>query len=777
MTLTGVVAKGLLRNAVVKAHPVAANGSVDTATTLAEAISNDNGQYTLPAFSATAGVPYVIRVTPRPAGQTPATTQLDEISGATDVPSSFVLRALFVPASSGSVSTSASVTPFSEFAVAAAEKGSGGVSAANAAQARINITVLLGFDPTTVTPTTIATAGSNAQQLTLATMLTAVSRMANDSALGCAQATLAERTGCVVAQLGSSASLASTKPGSVSGTDVAAALTAATQAVVTANALPPTAAGIVIDNLQGPGTPPPGNIAADTQSAIAAAKLLFTSLRSDWRSLFSGRANSAAATEADKFSTAMRSVQAPADVLLADAGAVITGIDLYRDFTAGRTGQNWRGRGDARELVAGGNINNAGVNRTATGCALYTDSTYMVRAATPAQAQSIGCQAVYYMRRFNIAGGYAIETWRHGFGILPTATAGSFTYTVRARRSVEECIGPTCTRTVNEALQANFYSGTVTVTADANQRITGVGIAGELPGAFVSGGTALANERHTWLVDGTRTPGVVRGEDSATLTATIVSYAAGSNTPLGTLKVTDGRTSEVAVSRTASGATVRRGHATAVADAGGELATADLPVEWATATSSFLGRLALTDSAWDSSGTSHAPTRVVLSGQFRNTDAANVTTEFLNGSFTLTTTGWTAFNDAIDVSASNKFDIGFQFSGSITAPGRPTLELTLTTTSVVDQEPTSLTAQYRTLVGGSATQTVNISVTKAPGSAGTLAFSEAASNVSLHYVDDVATATLRRGSASNGTELGTLDTRSMLMTFVDGSTMTLDFGL
>ena len=79
-----MVAKGTLRNAVFMAHPVLANGSVDAATTLAEAISNDSGQYTL-NFSGASGVPYVVRVTPRPAGQTPATTQVDEISGATPV--------------------------------------------------------------------------------------------------------------------------------------------------------------------------------------------------------------------------------------------------------------------------------------------------------------------------------------------------------------------------------------------------------------------------------------------------------------------------------------------------------------------------------------------------------------------------------------------------------------------------------------------------------------------------------------------------------------------
>ena len=776
-TLTGVVAKGTLRNAVVKAHPVVANGSVDTTTTLAEAISNDSGQYTL-TFSGTSGVPYVVRVTPRPAGQTPATTQVDEISGATPVAEGFALRALFVPVASGAVSTSTHITPFSEFAVAAAEKGTGGVNVANANQARVNITALLGFDPTTVTPTTIAAASTgDAQRLTLATMLTAVSKLANDRGLGCSQPTLAERVNCVVGRLSTSATLASTNPGSVSGVNVAAALVAATEAVVAANNLAPTAAGPVIDNLRGAGTPPPATIGNDTQSGIAAAKSLFTSVRSDWQSVLGGGANGAAASQAARFRDAMNAVQSPADVLLTDTGAIVTGIDLYRDFMAGRTMLNNRGRGDARDYVQGGDINNAGLNRFVTGCTLYSNAANLVPAATPAQVREIGCQAIFFMRRYAITGGYAVETWRHGFTILPGSVADSFTYTTRSRRSIEEC-KPNCVRTINDALQTNFYAGTVSITADSAQHIVAFTIGGELPGAFVSGGNTLVNERHTWSVSGSRSIGAVPGENSATVTGTIASFATGAVAPSGTLKITEATLNDVPVSRTASGGIVRRGHPTAVANAGGETASGVLPVEWTAGTSSFIGRLALTESMWDASGTSHIPTRVVLSGQFRNTDAGTgVTTEFINGNFTVTSTGWATFNDTLLKSATNTFTLGFQFGGQITAPGRPTLALTMAASRLSHQEATTQTVQYRTLVGGVPTQTINIVATQPAVGPRTLSFSEAAANVSMNYVQDAATATLRRGTVGNGTELGTLNTSSMLLTFVDGTTMSLDFGL
>jgi hypothetical protein len=173
VTLSGTAAKGLMAGADVSALAVKADGTVDT-TPLATTTTDASGHYTL-NFTATKDQPYVIQVKAKDDG---STTHLDEVSGAAQaLPAGFAMRALFVPTSTGNVSTSASVTPFSELAVAAAAKAGGGLTAANAAQAVSTVSQLLGFDPTSVTAKDAASAAS-ANEQKLAILLTAASSAA-----------------------------------------------------------------------------------------------------------------------------------------------------------------------------------------------------------------------------------------------------------------------------------------------------------------------------------------------------------------------------------------------------------------------------------------------------------------------------------------------------------------------------------------------------------------------------------------------------------------------
>ena len=129
VTMSGTAAKGPMANADVAALPVNTDGSIGTAP-LATALTDPNGSYTL-NFTATKDQPYIIQVKSKANG---STTHVDEVSGQTqNLPAGFSMRALFVPTSTGNLTTSASVTPFSELAVAAATRATGGVTAANAA--------------------------------------------------------------------------------------------------------------------------------------------------------------------------------------------------------------------------------------------------------------------------------------------------------------------------------------------------------------------------------------------------------------------------------------------------------------------------------------------------------------------------------------------------------------------------------------------------------------------------------------------------------------------
>jgi hypothetical protein len=122
IALSGTAAKGLMANADVAVYAVNADGQM-ASTPLATTTTDGNGQYQL-NFNATKGQPVVIKVTAKANGQT---THLDEVTGLVQaLPANFSMRALLVPQTTGATSTSVNVTPFSEIAVAAAARASGG---------------------------------------------------------------------------------------------------------------------------------------------------------------------------------------------------------------------------------------------------------------------------------------------------------------------------------------------------------------------------------------------------------------------------------------------------------------------------------------------------------------------------------------------------------------------------------------------------------------------------------------------------------------------------
>ncbi|KQV99565.1 hypothetical protein [Rhizobacter sp. Root1221] len=769
VSLAGVAAKGVLQFAVVSVHPVKADGSADLATVLATIPTNDKGEYTLPSFNATRGTPYVVRVT-----STTDTRELDEVTGVpVALPADFALRALVVAPSTGSAPLTAYVSPFSELAAAAATKATGGITAANATQALSNVRQLLGFDPTTVKPTTIQDA-SGPEQQTFAVMLTAVSKLANDSGLGCTTGDLGVRTQCVVQALASATTIESTKPGTVGGVDVAATLVQTAQAVV---ADPVLTAGTTVDagtintvatNLQGDGTPAtPGNL-----TAINAATALFTGLRSDFQSLFSqGGATSiatgAANQEAFKFREAMDGVQAPAELLVKDVGAILTGLDMYNDYLAGR-GPNGRNRGSADEIANGQSLGSGSM--PAVSCQLYTTAVNDVLATTPEEARFIGCSAQYYVTRVAINGGIETTRWRHGFSIEPGAN-GSFTYSTRPRRTVQTCT-TTCTQTANVALLTSVTgAGSTTLT---NGRITAFSMQGDLAGAFKSGTNELANQKTTVDLTGTRTIDA-QNMSSSTFSGTAKSYDANA-VLLGTLKVNSGSTSEIPVSWDANDNLVARNAPTAVDPAGGDLATGSLDILWTTPSAEFAGSFALTDSSWDKSLTSHIPTKVTLSGSLRNiTDTG--ATEFLTGTLTAAVTGYANYTaNAVNAdTAANFFTTSVSFAGSVTAPTRPKLELTVNTAQGSHEDgPASVTMQYRSLVAGTPKLVIGIVATRQADGSYTTKLTEAASNLSMTWAKGATEADL----LLNGTEVvAKLSSQTKVLTFTDGTFISLDIGL
>lgn len=770
VTLNGVAAKGLMAGADVTVLAVnAADGTVSS-TVLGTTITSPTGTYSV-AFDGTVGVPYVIRISAKADG---TTTHLDEINGSQPLPAGFTLRALGVPASSGAVTVSTTVTPFSEMVTAAATRATGGITAANAAQAVSTVSQLLGFNPLeAAAPSTAAGASTSAQQLAL--MLTAVSRLAADGGLGCSTGTAGDKTRCVTQALAAAASTGSIKLQN-GGIDVSAALGQAVSTVLTnpalAGAVPPSSLSVVLANLActgnactaapATGGTPPGPTA--TAQAIAASKQLFTEIRSDFASMFSrggitATSGGAANAEAWRFNAAMQGMQVPVDVMAKDLGVLLTAADLYNDFMASRTTLNVRG--GAPDLTDGSVPSNYAIG-DAVACGLYADTTNTVLATTPAQVVQIGCRALFYVSFDPVT--RVRREWRHGFTVTPGAN-GTFAYATRARLRTMPCVAPACTD-FNAALQTDAFAGTLNTTLNANGSIIAFAVNGRLPGAFVTGQTGIYNAHHEWQMQGTRTITSAHQEVAA-ISGTLTAYATGGALQ-GTLTLRPG-SNLVSMPVTRNGDLPSTGTPATQGTASG----GTLHLSWSTPTVEFDGLLSMTDSVWDSSGTAFSPQRAELTGSLRNV-TGGVAAEFLRGSFVATVNGYANHNAALPLSPTNRFNQAFSFVAAVAAPNRPRLEITLSGAKTSEQpDLNSLTLQYRSVVNGAPRIVVGATATRGASGVNTYSLTEASANLRMDWRENAATADLFQGT----TLLGTLNTANGLLTFVDGSFISLDAGL
>jgi len=526
-----------------------------------------------------------------------------------------------------------------------------------------------------------------------------------------------------------------------------------------------------------------------TATAIAAARLLFGELKTDWAAMFSqGGASSIAGgavnQEAFKFNTAMSGVQVPVKVMAKDLGTLLMGVDLYNDYKAGRTTNNGRSRGTTGLVDSNGSVPDDGA--WPAGCTLYQDANTTTPANAPGNANFIGCGARYYVSWAPGANGSTLVTeWRHGFTLTPNAD-GSFSYTSAARRRVQNCVTPPntgCTTTANVALQKDAsnnviaFSGTLTPTLSAAYGdILSFTLSGELPAAFESGANTLLADsyKHAVSFSGTQTVNADRTVDSTLRGSIAVVDAAGATQS--TLTVKDGSVmSQIPVSVNAQGTTVPWS-----ANLGGGAHTVgglSLNLVFSRGGSEFEGLFAITRSGWDKSQTELWPLEGRLSGALRNT-GSNGSTEFLSGVLTATATGIADYDVTLPKSASNSYTVNIGFVGTLTAPNRPTLELSAGSGWINDSaagRPIALTMQYRTLVAGVPRLVVSlVGDRNVAGDLTRVTLSEATSKLSLPITVGASSADLL---LDGSTRIGTLTASNGLLTFSDNSFMSLDIGL
>ena len=354
--------------------------------------------------------------------------------------------------------------------------------------------------------------------------------------------------------------------------------------------------------------------------------------------------------------------------------------------------------------------------------------------------------------------------WRHGFTIVPAAN-GRFDYTTRARLRTTPCNLPACTD-FNFALQPDFYAGRLNVTLNAGGSITAFNVDGRLPGAFVTGGTALYNGFHEMQMQGTRTISGFKQEVAA-VQGTLRAYDT-AGALQGTLTLRDG-SNVVEIPVTDSGTLPSAGNPAT----GGTPSAGTLVLAWTTPAAEFEGKLSLTGSVWDRSGTRFAPQRAELSGSLRTVNSG-VAAEFLSGSFVATTSGYASHDARLALSASNRYTESFSFAAAVTAPNRPRLELSAGASKTSElNDVDSLTLQYRSVVNGTPRIVVGATATRDAGGVATFGLTEASANLRMDWRETDATSDLFQGT----TLIGTLNNANGLLTFVDGSFISLDAGL
>jgi hypothetical protein len=752
ITVDGTAAKGPIANGRVTAHAVNSDGSMDAAA-LASTTTNSSGAFSL-SFRSRAGQPVVVMLDGQPAAGT--SSHEDEVSGHQDLPARFQLRGAVVPADGANVRMT--LTPFSEMAVAAAQKGGGGLTIANIASGNNAVRQLLGFDPTKV-QVKADLAGATADELKLKVMLTAVSQMAAKGRAGCATGTGGEKVSCVVEQLAAAAQPTTLQLKTDDRPDLGAEIADAVQDALEeqfAGKVSSAVLATIVANLgcKGddckPAAPPPstGNAVAD---AIAATKALIQQIRSDFTALFVsgstaniGDAQSQASTFADR----MSAVQVPAELMIRDTTALMVGIDLWNDFKAGRSGNTrnkWKG-----DYASSGtpppNNQLGGI-----GCTVFSDSNNQVPATSPTSAVQVGCSARFFIDFTTGQTGTSSTSgpteYAHGFTILPGSNASTFTYRTRAfRRLRSNPLGAQTFLPEGSTLPPG-RAGTVTLTLDSAGDFTSFAAAGTLPPAFEMGGTALLDDHQDYTVSLTRS-GTSTTTSTMTVTGSVASKDSG-NATRGTL-------------------TVRSGSVTETPDSGGQLkvASATLDLTWATPGAEFQGALDIGDRVASKDGAQVIPARASVSGTFTNIDNG-VRSDFASGTFALTVSGFANFNAGQASTSTNFFTTDASFTGSISAPNRPLLRLTLgTSMKSFEHGPSAVTLQYRSLVAGTPRMTIDLTATKDSAGVPTVTLAESSTGVSLSATRGAASADVLLDGT---TKIGVVDLDTGVLTFTDGS--------
>lgn len=658
-SVTGVAAKGLLRQAQVRALRASDNAVLATTTTDA------TGQYTLTGLPP--GVAVVIEVSP-----TANTTMVDEATNAVvPVPTGFVLRAATVADTQGVANVQ--ITPFSEMAYQKAKQaaGSGELTADTIAAANADIRLFVGFDILSERPA-FSDDGFAAKNKA-ALMLAAVSKLASDDALGCSSSSgsteeqQAAKVKCVVEAMSTRGSSDNT-------------LTSALDQAKTSVA----ADSLEFENVDDDAIPEisqqPEDLVpvGERSTSIDAAKALIANIRSNG-ALIGG--------PGDTLETRLRTV---ADMLNASANPMgDSSRELYSAMLAA-----------ANSLDEGTVFSYAPSVAQAIGCKLYegtnpaASATWNNEVNDPATAGSIGCRVTYSIEQ-DAQGNY--RAFQHNFRVIRGEKAdGNSSFIVRSRLIKQKVVLTEGVYNVADASDfvplapataGDFYVGSVDIGRDVNGYPFAMEIQGDYAGGLrqVLSGASLKNTLTLSLAPSITPIPETNGEATTRLSISGAVAASGGSARTVTAQIHMGSYIE---SRFNNGVSQSMQAVETMASArDGVLNISALD----DAGSGITGSLALT--AFGAVDADYVPTQLAFNGAVLD----GTGTELFSGSVTAGVESWNGYSRLMPYSVSNSAaSPSVRLQGSLAVPSRQPMLLDITVAhSFGDGEHLTLSGTYR----------------------------------------------------------------------------------
>lgn len=731
-TVQGSAIKGPMNKAKISLYKVTADGK--QGDLLLETTSDDKGHYSATVNGYSGIVMAIASVVP---GQT---TMYDEATGKVITPAAtFQLRASF-PVESGK-SHSAQINPFTDLATATALAKSGGLSATNVEQTNASLAAALTFNPLTEAPAFEAGKPSNRAAVVLA----AVSQLALSKKLGCTTNDQATNVACVTNVL------------STNGLDSAfrTELQARINDIVNLAGMDK----ITINDASG------APVTAPAATPLEQTKFFMGTLRSNAKAL--DAADLSLQTELQKVADDVQGRTAPlVNGNITALNVARLGAQLWNDVI----------KGDA-PFVAGQDFNKG--YEYLGSCGFYSDTDYKVRAKSKADAKYVACGAAnQYIPATDANGEYqwcsAVgewcgTEWSYRVRLHPDATdANKFTiYTqTRANRVTVATLNPVSlyplTYTENRTHYGAAFPGnvaTVVTQKDSTGQITALNLAGELSPAFSITGhpsSEFSPALNRWVYKPNLVATVLGDKHNVALSAALTKVGDLDKLALsGSVDLIKAGALESRIELAAGSYLQSRRDAAGQATQDGSQEML-IKLKGGTANSTVTGDLKMSAFKTDASGTRYIPTLVAFNGSVQRNGVA-----FFEGTLTGEALNYAAFNNQLPRSTTNVETLRAGFTGKVSIPNRPVLNVNLSATNNdkgSSASSTTLSGQY---VQG--LLTINVSGTSSAGS-NTLTL-ETPSGIKLVIDKSQAIYPLTKG----GDKMGEYSTLNHRLTYADSS--------